>query len=252
MRHTNKFVTENFATLCNPQGMRCQGSTAPMATKGNRRQPQRRESRNQRVYLIKKLFSAAAANTHTHTQQENSTESLILHMPRLTEEREREREGRSCHVYLKAKAGNEICKSTSFNFAFSQNANSKWQIFLLRGINAAAAAAAVAAPAEAARLWLGVCPKWRGLLLACPARFFVVAFVVSAARHTLLQVFCNNAVLVLVHIAIVVGALPPKRQSTFPLAVSGFRYCFHAAIAACLSVRCIANEYGQVRLVSQA
>jgi len=61
MRHTNKFVTENFATLCNPQGMRW------------RRQPQRTESRNQRVYLIKKLFSAAAANTHTHTSTQTHT-----------------------------------------------------------------------------------------------------------------------------------------------------------------------------------
>lgn len=73
MRHTNKFVTENFATLCNPQGMRWLGATTPMATKGNRRQPQRRESRNQRVYLIKKLFSAAAANTHIHTQPHTET-----------------------------------------------------------------------------------------------------------------------------------------------------------------------------------
>lgn len=48
-------------------------------------------------------------------------------------------------------------------------------------------------------------------------------------------------------------ALPPKRQSTFPLAVSGFRYCFHAAIAiaVCLSLHCVANEYGEVRLESQ-
>jgi len=56
MRHTNKFVTENFATLCNPRG---KGSSDD----GPPKKPQRPESRNQRVYLIKKLFSAAAANT---------------------------------------------------------------------------------------------------------------------------------------------------------------------------------------------
>lgn len=215
----------------------------PKATEGNRSA----ENLEINEFISLKSYFPQQLQIHTHTGTHPQSKRIPLKVLSYTCQdlqragSESGREGSSCHVYLKAKAGNEICKSTSFNFAFSQNANSKWQIFLLRGINAApaaaaaegAAATATATPAEAARLWLGVCPKWRGLLLACPACFFVVAFVVSAARHTLLQVFCNSValVLVLVHIAVVVGALPPKRQSTFPLAVSGFRYCFHAAIA---------------------
>lgn len=61
---------------------------------------------------------------------------------------------------------------------------------------------------------------------ACLGFFFVVAFVVSAARHTLLQVFCNNVVLCLRHVPIVVASAVRcfAAKKTKYISVGSFRF----------------------------
>lgn len=105
----------------------------PKATEGNRSA----ENLEINEFISLKSYFPQQLQIHTHTDTHRDAQSRRIPLKVLSYtcqdlRRAKEREGveggevgSSCHVYLKAKAGNEICKSTSFNFAFSQNANSK-------------------------------------------------------------------------------------------------------------------------------